>query len=229
MSDYSCIEKRLHLLYSRAFRFLQHKTQGYFDQLNITNEHPYSIRIEMHERQNAREPLIIAVWQYPLYSDYLPVSIFVKVLRLTKSNMKRNPCSSNPCPQNPNCQQLQNMKLDYVCLCKNNFVDGNCSIPDQQCTNRYCSFGSICKSTYRGLLVGNELSYCICSFNQFGETRCEHNYTLVLDNKIQITSDFSPIKYHYICRNHTNLFYFRDDFYLCICDENHSRVECFLL
>ncbi|CAF1033111.1 unnamed protein product [Adineta steineri] len=40
-------------------------------------------------------------------------------------------------------------------------------------------------------------------------------------------SNYSPIKYHSLCRNDSNLFCFRDNFYLCICGENHTRVECF--
>jgi hypothetical protein len=53
------------------------------------------------------------------------------------------------------------------------------------------------------------------------KTRCKDIHT------IQNISDYSPIQYHNICQNNTNLFCFRDEFYLCICEENHSRVECF--
>ncbi|CAF1296853.1 unnamed protein product, partial [Adineta ricciae] len=37
----------------------------------------------------------------------------------------------------------------------------------------------------------------------------------------------SVFEYHYLCRNNHSLFCFYDDNYLCICDENHIRVECF--
>jgi hypothetical protein len=53
------------------------------------------------------------------------------------------------------------------------------------------------------------------------KTRCKNIQT------IPIISDYSPIQYHNICQNNTNLFCFRDEFYLCICEENHLRVECF--
>ena len=37
----------------------------------------------------------------------------------------------------------------------------------------------------------------------------------------------SPIKYHDLCiRNHTTVCFF-DENYLCICDNNHTRVDCF--
>jgi hypothetical protein len=60
------------------------------------------------------------------------------------------------------------------------------------------------------------------------DNRCVDIHTLISDNNTQSMSTYSPIEYHSLCQNHTNLFCFRDDFYLCICDENHSRVDCFL-
>lgn len=41
-------------------------------------------------------------------------------------------------------------------------------------------------------------------------------------------SDSSAIRYHQICINNTRLRCFRDTSYLCICNDNHTRVECFL-
>ena len=38
----------------------------------------------------------------------------------------------------------------------------------------------------------------------------------------------SPIQYHQICIRNRTLLCFRDNFYLCICGENHTRVECLL-
>jgi hypothetical protein len=35
------------------------------------------------------------------------------------------------------------------------------------------------------------------------------------------------MKYHNLCIQNSSLLCFVDDLYLCICDENHSRVECF--
>ncbi|CAF4791897.1 unnamed protein product, partial [Rotaria sp. Silwood2] len=48
------------------------------------------------------------------------------------------------------------------------------------------------------------------------------------DKSTQWISNYSPIKYHHLCRNNPDLFCFQDDFYLCICNENHSGVEYFL-
>jgi hypothetical protein len=58
--------------------------------------------------------------------------------------------------------------------------------------------------------------------------QCVHIHTLISGDPTQSISTYSPIKYHSLCQNHTNLLCFRDDFYLCICEENQSRVECFL-
>jgi hypothetical protein len=44
---------------------------------------------------------------------------------------------------------------------------------------------------------------------------------------LAIILDSSPIQYHRLCKNDSSLLCFRDDIYLCICADNHSRVECF--
>jgi hypothetical protein len=126
----------------------------------------------MYERQDFEKALLMAVWEYRIHFDFLPVFRFAKVLHLTKPNMKHDLCSSNPCNQYQDCQQLQNDKSKYICLCKSNFTGENCSIADQQCLDGYCAIGSLCKPNYRGLLIGKELPYCICLFNWLGE-RCE--------------------------------------------------------
>ncbi|CAF1051471.1 unnamed protein product [Rotaria magnacalcarata] len=59
------------------------------------------------------------------------------------------------------------------------------------------------------------------------KNRCINIRTLMTDNSTQWISNYSPIKYHHLCRNNTDLFCFQDDFYLCICNENHRGVEYF--
>ena len=39
--------------------------------------------------------------------------------------------------------------------------------------------------------------------------------------------DHSVYKYHYYCNTNQSLLCFRDDAYLCICEEDHKRAECF--
>ena len=41
-----------------------------------------------------------------------------------------------------------------------------------------------------------------------------------------VHSNISAIQYHHICINNSDLICFHDNFYLCICNANHSRVEC---
>jgi len=204
-------KKMTHFLYSRSFRFLQHKQQRYFNQSNIINDHPYSVRIEIYEKTDAREPAFIAVWQYPVYFDYLPVFGFAKVLRLTKPTLEQNPCSSNPCNQNQICQQLVNTKSNYICLCKGNFTGENCSIEDHQCINGYCSFGSICKPGYRGIVMGNELPYCICPFDRFGD-QCDLEHDKCLPNPCQNNGS---------CHSTS-----RPDTISCLCTEEYRGKNC---
>ncbi|CAF1582207.1 unnamed protein product [Adineta ricciae] len=360
-------KKMIHFLYSRSSSLLQHKIQRYFNRSNIVDNHPYSIRIEMYERQKSYEPLLIAVWKYPIYFDFLPVFRLAKVLHLTKLNFKQNTCSSNPCNPHQDCQPLQNDQTKYICLCKSHFKGENCSIVDQQCLDNYCMNGSLCKPNYRGILIGNSLPYCICLFDYFGDqceirhdrcrltpclnngscyatskpdtiacsctegyygkhcelpkpqikllideminhdgaviqyfdidflslnlilvrqqvyrtvptlieyrhnqktipeiivakvysnqidnsaelyllsvhvnvtsiyaitqiieqNRCAHLHTLISKNETERNLNYSPIKYHRLCQINVNLVCFHDGFYLCICDENHNRTECF--
>ncbi|UJR07875.1 hypothetical protein I4U23_012157 [Adineta vaga] len=207
-------KKTIHFLYSRATRFLLHKQQRYENHSNIINEQPYSIRIEIYERQTSEMPLRIAVWQYPIYFDYLPVFRFAKVLRFSTLTTKHNPCSNNPCNNNQECYPLLNERSKYICLCKSNFTGENCSIENQICTSGYCSFGSICKPDYQGVLLGNQLPYCICPFNRFGE-RCYLTY----DQCIYLNR----------CKNNGTCFpASKPDSYQCLCTDQYYGRNCHL-
>ncbi|CAF1433313.1 unnamed protein product [Adineta steineri] len=52
---------------------------------------------------------------------------------------------------------------------------------------------------------------------------CKHVRSLDQGNQEEISS----FNYHHLCINRHNLTCFIDDIYLCICNENHTRVECF--
>ena len=43
----------------------------------------------------------------------------------------------------------------------------------------------------------------------------------------RLSSDVSPIRYHHMCSNNSNVLCFRDRIYLCVCADNRTRVECF--
>ena len=67
--------------------------------------------------------------------------------------------------------------------------------------------------------------------------QCEHLRTFSKSNSSRFRSsslrlfssllETSPIRYHQICITNITRLCFLDDVYLCICGENHSRVECF--
>ena len=70
--------------------------------------------------------------------------------------------------------------------------------------------------------------------------RCLHARSLFLKNDSQSSSLITPsqhdlclcsapsvIKYHSLCTKNRDLLCFFDHIYLCICDDNHSRAECF--
>ena len=354
--SFTYTKKYVHFLYSRSSQYLQHKRERSRNQSNIIHDHPYSIRIELYERKRSGNPFFLAVWQYPIYFDYLPVFRFAKVLRF----IEPKPCSSNPCHPNEDCHQLINDPSKHLCFCKSHFKGKDCSIEDSYCRNGFCANGAICKPNYRGILFGNEFPYCICPFDRFGDQcylehdlctsrpclnngscfptsdpntftcKCTEEYygnncektkpvvklyfnrtlphaavviqyfhinfaslqltlshqqiyhsllplieyrhqdrtspELILSKVYSTSIDIppeiyllsahvdavnisatvqlneenqcshintltvppeTPIQYHFLCENNTDLLCFRDDFYLCICEENHTRVECF--
>ena len=62
--------------------------------------------------------------------------------------------------------------------------------------------------------------------------QCSDVRTLASDNATDIlmrrsTFENSPIRYHRFCQIHPTLRCFHDRMYVCVCTEDHSRVECF--
>ena len=42
-----------------------------------------------------------------------------------------------------------------------------------------------------------------------------------------LKSSYSPMQYHRLCQKNESLYCFEDGYYLCVCVDNNSRVECF--
>jgi hypothetical protein len=60
------------------------------------------------------------------------------------------------------------------------------------------------------------------------KNRCPAVQDLIKMNESKSSESYSPIGYHRLCRNHTELLCFTDQSYLCICsDDNNTRAECF--
>ena len=148
------------------------KQKRYFNRSNIIHHHPYSIRIEAYEMKERTKPRRFAVWQFPIYFDFLPVHRLAKVLRFIDPDENRfDPCQKQPCGVNEECYQLQNQPSRRLCLCKSNFSGPNCSVPSALCAQRYCSSNALCLPGYRGVMNGNEWPYCICPLDYMGQ-RC---------------------------------------------------------
>ena len=161
-------KKMIHFPFSRSSSFREDRLGN---RSLILDQHAYSIRIETYERKPTDEPSLIAVWQYALTFDHLPVSRLAKVLRLPGTRHPHNPCSLDPCNGNEDCQPLINEPRRYLCLCRSHYTGPNCSLRDERCARGYCAPGSVCKASYRGHLLGNARPLCICPFSRFGD-RC---------------------------------------------------------
>ena len=211
MTTYS--KKMGYFLYSRSSKLLAEKQARYFNRSSIIHEHPYSVRIEAYELDVDRVPAFIAVWQYPVYFDYLPVFRLAKMLRLAQSKEinDTNPCLSKPCNPHQQCHQLLNQKSRHICLCKSHFTGINCSDLDSMCANNYCSSNALCKPTYRGLLSGNKLPYCICPSIHLGH-RCELIYDSCTSNP---------------CKNNGTCFLtLKADQFSCLCPNHYHGRQC---
>ncbi|UJR14502.1 hypothetical protein I4U23_001498 [Adineta vaga] len=200
-----------HVVYSHSNQSLFHKRSRYFNRSNIINEHPYAVRIEAYDIKMNEKAELIAVWQYPIYFDFLPSYRFAKVLHLTQLQIIGNPCLSSPCGKHQICQQILNKKSDYICLCKENYSGTNCSQLDQTCMNGYCSTNALCKPMYRGLLNRNELPYCICPKNYYG-------FQCTLE---QEQCNSNP------CQNNGTCFQSATpDRYFCVCKTSYQGTNC---
>ena len=173
----STLEASLHkkmyqFLYPRSNQSVQHKRDRYMNRSSIENHHPYAVRIEAYELNKHEKSRLVGVWLYPVYFDFLPAFRLAKILRLTKSEVGGNPCTSNPCGRYQNCHRVLNENSTYMCLCPSHFKGNDCSIIDDMCQANFCSQNALCKPNYRGLLNGNERPLCICPPEQSGD-RCD--------------------------------------------------------
>lgn len=65
-------------------------------------------------------------------------------------------------------------------------------------------------------------------FEHYFQYRRVREPVLLLNYDYLFYLEINPIKYHSLCNQNISLLCFHDDSYLCICDENHIRSECFV-
>ena len=219
--DMSIIEKTnkmkkmiTHFLYPRSSAFRDHRLQRLNNRSHLIHTQPFSIGIEIYEtRRSQQPPTRVAVWRYPISFDHLPVFRLAKVLRLPGPLDRRNPCSRRPCHhEHEECHPLINDHPNYVCLCKTNFTGQNCSQLDTQCRHRYCSSGSLCKPSYRGLLRGDDSDpLCLCPLDQHGD-RCEIEHDGCLSRPCLNNGSCSP--------------HLQPDRVTCVCTKDYFGAKC---
>lgn len=163
---------KLYFHYSHSNKSIKEKQQRYFNRSDIIHSHPFSIRIEVFELKLNIKPRRLAVWEYPIYFDFLPVYRLVKILHfLDFRNKSMDPCQNNSCHSNEECYQLQNDPSRYRCLCRNQYSGPQCAELNQLCARNYCSPNALCQPKYRGVIEGHQRPYCICPLNFTGQ-RC---------------------------------------------------------
>ena len=212
-TDITAPQRRtIYLHYSRSAQHLAEKRKRHFNRSSITNDRPFSIRIEAYEMQSTLLSRRFAVWQYPIYFDYLPVHRLATVLRFVQRNERdEDPCRRRPCGQNQDCHRVLNRKSQHICLCKSRFTGENCSQIDSRCASDYCSPNALCLSGYRGLVNGKEWPYCVCPLGYIGQ-RCA-----LYPNKCAQNP----------CRNGGTCFQrSKPNEYLCECPNGYQGTSC---
>ena len=76
------------------------RTQRLFNHSSLLHHHPFSIQIQLDQSLFNAHPSLIAVWNYPIFFDHLPVFRLAKVLHFSLTNNDSTPCSSEPCHPN---------------------------------------------------------------------------------------------------------------------------------
>ena len=167
----------MHFVYPHSSSSREQRRRRFINRSDLLDRHPYSIRIELYQSRLNERATLIALWKYSIIFDHLPGFRLAQMLHFSSSSTERNPCSSNPCRLDERCQPLMNNRSQFVCLCKTNFQEENCSRKDPQCDKGYCAVGSLCQSSARGSIRGDlSLPFCLCPFNRYGD-RCsiEHD------------------------------------------------------
>lgn len=172
------IKQTIYFLYPRSEHLLRIKHS------NRDKTQVYNVQFEAFNLYLNGTIESIAIWQYPIYFDFLPAFRLSKILRFplpAVSPRFNSLCSSNPCGQNGNCQDIINSNGTlYFCTCHHGYYGMNCESYDEQCSN-FCSPNALCKPEYRGVLTGDRSPLCICPVSTFGNTchikndRCQSN------------------------------------------------------
>ena len=171
LSDVVSSKKIDHFIYPRVKEWLAARQERHFNRQNILQEHPYAVRIEAYRIELATRPELIAIWQYPIYFDFLPGYRLVKILQfLPLPPRQKHPCISRPCHTKEQCHRLMNDPSRHICLCPENYQGENCSQVNINCSQGVCSSSALCKPSYHGRLKRNHLPYCICPNGMYGTT-----------------------------------------------------------
>ena len=151
--------------------------------------------------------MLIAVWNYHLPFDHLPVTRLAKVLRLPTSSS--SVCSSQPCRHpTERCYPLLNSKSAYICLCPTNYTGENCSLKDPQCDPQgYCLSGSLCQADRSG----SALPFCLCPSNRYGR-QCSIEHSVCLSSPCQNGGSCFPDS--------------SPDRVICLCTREYSGDRC---
>ncbi|CAF4978252.1 unnamed protein product, partial [Rotaria sp. Silwood1] len=241
----SGFERDCPCVYSRSEQLLKHKQERYFNQTDISNNHPYSVRFEAFELTHNETKALVA-WNYPIYFDYLPSFRLATPLKFPETYLSRShhPCINITCNSNSICIPFfNNRKWSYLCSFVQYYdadnITLNLILRQQQLfigTPSHIHFRhtqieapvlgilklhvSLTSTNYYILYVQPHTSVInITSAPEY----CPHASLLFQKN------DDVPLvfKYHRICQNNSFQLCFYDSTYFCMCQGSHMQAYCF--
>lgn len=203
------VKQKIYLLYQRAEEFVKLKRH------HRNGTHLYSVRFEAFELYLDKSIIPLAVWQYPVYFDFLPSFRLSKILYLSSEQIisTNNSCSYKLCGRHGRCLPIINQNSIYFCSCDSGYYGEHCENYEPQCISG-CSSFSICKPDYGGIVTGNKKPYCLCPTTHYGPT-C----ALKIDQCVK-----NPCQHDGTC--YISSEWVDMENYTCICTNSYSGVNC---
>ncbi|CAF4569348.1 unnamed protein product, partial [Rotaria sp. Silwood2] len=183
-NDINYVKQRIYFVYPRTKEFLNQK------RTHRNGTQKYHVRFEVFIFNNSNL-ILLNVWDYPIYFDFLPAFRLAKILKLNSSISNSTNCSI--CGDHGICHTIVNNNKSIYCLCNSGWYGQYCNYSDSEQCQKTCSANSICRPNQRGILKNAEHKpYCLClpgfygsncylKYDQCKKNLCENGGTCFID------------------------------------------------
>ncbi|CAF2743713.1 unnamed protein product [Rotaria sp. Silwood2] len=174
-NDIDYVKQKIYFVYPRTKEFIQQK-RTYRNGTQM-----YHARFEVFILNNSNL-ILIDVWDYPIYFDFLPAYRLAKILKLNSSLNNNNNNNCSLCGDHGTCYTIVNNNKSIYCNCESGWYGEYCEHSNKEQCQQTCSSNSICRPNQRGILNNGEQNpYCLCLPGYYGSNcyfkyeQCEKN------------------------------------------------------